>query len=89
MSSKTQTTRIQFYRDARNKFRWRIVARNGQIIGASTQGYASKRRMRTNCAEVQRALDHAATNAYIMLDTPEFRFSIEDRTGPEFEAGVF
>ena len=32
----------QFYQDPSNKWRWRRVASNGAIVGASTQGYVNK-----------------------------------------------
>jgi uncharacterized protein YegP (UPF0339 family) len=32
------------YRDARGKYRWRVIyKRNGKIVGASTQGYAKRK----------------------------------------------
>jgi uncharacterized protein YegP (UPF0339 family) len=30
------------YKDKRGEWRWRITAHNGEIIGASTEGYKSK-----------------------------------------------
>lgn len=33
---------VETYRDTNMKWRWRRVATNGQIVGASSQGYASK-----------------------------------------------
>ena len=33
---------IQFYEDKKNKWRWRIIADNGRIIGSSSQGFANK-----------------------------------------------
>ena len=35
-------TKCEFYQDARDKWRWRRVAKNGRIIGASSQGYVNK-----------------------------------------------
>ena len=32
----------EFYTDANNKWRWRRTAANGNIVGASTQGYVNK-----------------------------------------------
>jgi uncharacterized protein YegP (UPF0339 family) len=34
--------RWEFYRDARNEWRWRRVARNGKIVDASTEGYTKR-----------------------------------------------
>jgi len=30
------------YKDKRGEWRWRIISANGQIVGASTEGYKSK-----------------------------------------------
>lgn len=32
-----------FYRDKRNNWRWRRIARNGKIVGASHEGYQNKK----------------------------------------------
>lgn len=32
----------EFYTDARNEWRWRRRAANGEIIGASTEGYKNR-----------------------------------------------
>ena len=36
------TEKWDFYTDNAGKWRWRRTAANGNIIGASTQGYANK-----------------------------------------------
>lgn len=32
----------EFYQDAKKEWRWRRVAPNGRIVGASSQGYVNK-----------------------------------------------
>ena len=32
----------EFYKDAENKWRWRRTAPNGNIVGASTEGYMNR-----------------------------------------------
>ncbi len=32
----------EFYKDKADEWRWRRTASNGQIVGASTEGYVSK-----------------------------------------------
>lgn len=32
----------EFYKDARDKWRWRRIAPNGRIVGAASEGYANK-----------------------------------------------
>lgn len=43
-----ETDKVKFYRDARGKWRWRRVAENGEIVGASTQGYVKKSECQAN-----------------------------------------
>ena len=31
-----------FYKDARGDWRWRRTAPNGQVVGASTEGYSNR-----------------------------------------------
>ena len=33
---------LEFYKDKRGKYRWRVTADNGKIVGASSQGFASR-----------------------------------------------
>lgn len=33
---------MEIYKDKRGKFRWRVVAKNGEIIGSSSQGFANR-----------------------------------------------
>ena len=40
--------RWECYKDKRGEFRWRRIARNGQITGTSSEGYASKTRCESN-----------------------------------------
>lgn len=39
---KGQNDKWEFYQDSRNDWRWRRTASNGQIVGASSQGYSNK-----------------------------------------------
>jgi uncharacterized protein YegP (UPF0339 family) len=32
----------EFYKDAQGKWRWRRIASNGKIVGASTEGYSNR-----------------------------------------------
>lgn len=32
----------EFYKDSQGEWRWRRIASNGRIVGASSQGYANK-----------------------------------------------
>lgn len=49
-------TTLTFYKDKADKHRWRIKAENGAIIGASSQGFASKQKAGENAELVQDAL---------------------------------
>lgn len=41
---------LEYYRDAADKWRWRVTAENGKIIGSSSQGFASKDGAKDNVA---------------------------------------
>ena len=47
---------LTFYKDKADKHRWRIVADNGKVVGASSQGFASKQMAGENAELVQDAL---------------------------------
>ena len=36
------------YRDKRGKFRWRLKSSNGEIVGASSQGFSSPAKAQDN-----------------------------------------
>lgn len=40
--------RWEFYKDAQGEWRWRRIAPNGKIVGASTQGYKNKQDCKEN-----------------------------------------
>lgn len=40
--------RWEFYKDSAGKWRWRRIAPNGEIVGASTQGYSSRQACEEN-----------------------------------------
>ena len=46
-TAKSLDDKWEFYLDGEKKWRWRRIASNGKIIGASTQGYANK----SDCVE--------------------------------------
>jgi uncharacterized protein YegP (UPF0339 family) len=56
------TPRIEFYRynyylkGHRREWRWRVRARNGKIIGASSEGYVRKRGAMANAQQLGRVL---------------------------------
>ena len=38
----TSLDRLEFYKDNQNEWRWRRTARNGEIVGASVEGYKNR-----------------------------------------------
>ncbi len=40
--------KFTIYKDRAGKHRWRLVAENGEIVGASSQGFASRQRAKSN-----------------------------------------
>ncbi len=52
---------VTIKKDRRNKWRWRVNAANGRIIGASTQGYVRRSDCKRNMENVgNRLLDEVA-----------------------------
>ena len=47
---------VKIYKDKRGKFRWRVVAENGKIVGSSSQGFANRKLCKENIALVAEAL---------------------------------
>jgi len=45
----------QFYVDASGKHRWRLTGANGEVFGASHQGFATKAKAKANYRLVQGA----------------------------------
>lgn len=54
------TTTIQFYKDAAGAHRWRAKSSNGQIIGASSEGFHDKAEAGANLERLAKALDEKA-----------------------------
>lgn len=42
---------LEYYQDRQGRSRWRLTHRNGEIVGASTQGYSDPRDCRHNARE--------------------------------------
>lgn len=48
---------IDIYRDDNGEFRWRLVARNGEVVAASSEGFTRKWSAKRNAKAVRRRLD--------------------------------
>ena len=46
----------KIYKDGRGKWRWKIVAANGRILAASSQGFYGERDAKRNLIRVKKAL---------------------------------
>lgn len=44
---------LHFYKDEKGEWRWKIVASNGRIIGASTEGYKRLRSAEQNLEDIR------------------------------------
>lgn len=51
MFGRRKPKRVEVYEDVAGKWRWRVIARNGQEIGRSEQGYATRRYCRRVAVE--------------------------------------
>lgn len=74
-----QKTIIEIYLDAERKYRWRVTARNGRIIGASSQGYEHRRGCIRNADDVQRAMQALVVDESFVQQHPERAFGVIDR----------
>jgi uncharacterized protein len=71
-------TKFQLYKDRKGEYRWRLRARNGEIIADSNEGYSSK-------ASYKHGIDlvkQQAANAEVE-DQTESRAAQADRTEEE------
>jgi len=48
--------KVRYYKDKRDKIRWRVVAENGEIVGSSSQGFANRKLAKSNAAILAEAL---------------------------------
>ena len=48
---------LVFYKDAAKEYRWRVVAPNGEIVGASSEGFSSGAASRENAKLLGQALE--------------------------------
>lgn len=53
---------LEFYKDSAGEWRWRVRASNGEIIGASSEGYARKIDAAKNAAALRDALQTLASD---------------------------
>lgn len=40
--------KVEYYEDKRGEWRWRRIAKNGEIVGASSEGYTEKKDAQKN-----------------------------------------
>jgi len=46
------TDKLEFYMDEAKEHRWRLTAKNGEIVGASSEGYKNKKECWENALRV-------------------------------------
>lgn len=56
---------LTFYKDKADKHRWRVKSENGEIVGSSSQGFASKQMAELNAHLLYAGLDKAANAGLI------------------------
>ena len=57
-------TAIEIYRDEEDKFRWRLMHKNGSILGGSGDGYTSGSEVREAIDELRDGIDEADIEVY-------------------------
>ena len=68
---------LEFYQDAREEWRWRRTASNGEIIGASSEGYKNRRNQRN------RRDDEEQAEGPRRRTQPEHQYKRQDRIDPK------
>ena len=53
---------LEYYEDKSGKFRWRLTHSNGNVVGASSQGFSSKASAKNNVASTLRGLSEITEN---------------------------
>jgi uncharacterized protein YegP (UPF0339 family) len=48
--------KLDLYRDSKKEWRWRITARNGRIVGSSSEGYKRKSKAIANLKRIKEAV---------------------------------
>jgi uncharacterized protein len=71
-------SKFQLYKDRKGEYRWRLRARNGEIIADSNEGYSSK----ASCKHGIDLVKQQAANAEVE-DQTESRAAQADRTEEE------
>jgi uncharacterized protein len=71
-------SKFQLYKDRKGEYRWRLRARNGEIIADSNEGYSSK----ASCKHGIDLVKEQAANAEVE-DQTESRAAQADRTEEE------
>lgn len=64
---------LTYYQDKAGKHRWRIKARNGQVLGSSSQGYKTREDCFNNAVTLAAALgavvDHNVSPKWVGMNT--------------------
>ena len=75
-------TKFQLYKDRKGEYRWRLRARNGEIIADSNEGYSSKASCKHGIDLVREQAAGAAVEDQTEEDPTERRAEV-DRTEEE------
>jgi len=64
MRTREGSTTIEFLQDAAKEYRWRVTARNGEIIGASTEGFTTIQNAKKNLSLLVLAVQEIAIEGW-------------------------
>ena len=76
-------TKFQLYKDRKGEYRWRLRARNGEIIADSNEGYSSKASCKHGIDLVREQAASAVVEDQTEEDPTESRAAQADRTEEE------
>ena len=64
MRTREGSTTIEFLQDTAKEYRWRVTSRNGEIIGASSEGFSSFQNAKKNLSLLVLAVQEIAIEGW-------------------------
>lgn len=58
------STTIEFFQDNTQEYRWRVTSRNGEIIGASSEGFSTMQSAKKNLSLLVLAVQQIAIEGW-------------------------
>lgn len=86
---RTNPSAFEVFKDKQNKFRWRLVHKNGKILARSGQGYSSRQKTTQGIDSVQENIDTDNAESEIYKDkSDKYRWRMRHKNGNIISASV-